>query len=517
MSVLRRHWAILLLLAVLAPPLFAWSWSGQIGILGNDGPAYLMMAAHYQPGLKADPVYTLAAVGSKYPPVYPLALAAMGASELHRAHAATTSFLLLGLLTCYAWLRGERATRTEAVAVVLLFALLPGTWLTALLIQSEFLFLLLSIAALALMSHYRRRGRRESLLAAAIVVALASLTRTIGVTLFLPLLATAWRAPRREALLVMVFSVLPFINWHLFHRATQGYSDELQGAYGGLGLDAVAHQFGRELAALRVGFGENFRPDRSLRSMADLLGLLCLACAAWRLRRGRPDGLYLLASLAVLVVWPYPEEARRFLWVLLPVLLGQALLVLKTLLQPDETRSGGATLVKVTLAAGILGMALPAQSFLLQRSRAAAASPIPEAAHNALWYVPSVADAERWVGMQVVMIATLEQAGSVVPPSDCILATRPDIVNYFARRISTYPPSPSIPDAQFPGQLRSIGCHYLFSIVATDPNRRLAPLYPLGRIPGEFDTVLACAAPDDRYDSPEPVCLLTELKPANGG
>jgi hypothetical protein len=227
-----------------------------------------------------------------------------------------------------------------------------------------------------------------------------------------------------------------------------------------------------------------------------------------------PDGLYVAATLAILVVWPYPEEARRFLWVLLPVLFGQSLLAVRAALQ-GNIRS--ALLAKLAFAAAILIMVLPVLAFFVQRYHAAAESGRPEAAHNTLWYVPNPADAERWVGMQAAMIATLQQGAGLVPASDCILASRPDIVNYFAHRMSTYPPPPSTPDVRFEQELRSIGCHYLFSIIATDPNRRLAPLYPLNRIPGGFTARLACAAPDDHYTDPNPVCLLTELSDASPG
>lgn len=512
MNVLRRHGGLLLVLTLLAPVLLAWSWSGQIGILGNDGPSYLMMAAHYQPGVIVDRAYTLAAVGSKYPPVYPLALALLQASELHRAHAATTIFLLLGLLALHGWLRVEQATRAEAIAIVLLFALLPGTWLTGLLIQSEFLFLLLSLSALALISHFERSRQREALLAAAIVVALASLTRTIGVTLLLPLFYSARQASPRDRLLVALFALLPFLNWHLFHRATQSYVDEIQGAYAGQGWAALQQQLSRELPALRQGFGGNFRLDGTMSWLADALGAGCLSAAIWRLRRRTPDGLYVACTLAILVVWPYPDEARRFLWVLLPVLLGQLLLATRALSQAWRLGAMGASLSRGVPAALALTMVLPAQAFLWQRHHLAAASPLSEAAHNVLWYVPNSADAERWVGMQAGMIATLVQAQAVVPSADCIIATRPDIVNYFAHRISAYPPAPATPDALFARQLRASGCHFVFSIVATDPGRRLSPLYPLPRIPDQFDARLACATPDDRYKEPQPVCLLVELR-----
>src|SRR5262249_32659705 len=107
---------------------------------------------------------------------------------------------------------------------------------------------------------------------------------------------------------------------------------------------------------------------------------------------------------------------------------------------------------------------------------------------------------------------TLSHIAEVVPTSDCVVTTRPDILSYFGHRSSTYPPAPWTADADFEAKLRSSGCRYVFSIIATDPNRRLSPLYPLARIPGRFDPVMTCAMPDDSFSGPDPVCALVRLK-----
>jgi hypothetical protein len=509
MHFLRSHLPIIALLMLLAPLYLAWSWSGQVGVLGNDGPAYLMMAQHYQPGAVRDPVYTAAAVVSKYPPVYPLALAMLQASELHRAHAVTTVFLLFALLAYYRWLCREGLPRAQAAALVLLFALLPGSWLTGLLIQSEYLYLLLSVLALGAMAAYQRSQNREWLLAAAISVAAACLTRTIGITLFLPLLMVMRAAPRRSALLAMLAAVAPLAIWHLLHRSPQGYSDELQGGYARSGMDMLWRQLATELPALRRGFADNFLLSDPLRPLADGLGVLCLVSVAWRIRGATADGLYVLASLVVLALWPYPDEARRFIWVLLPILLGQLLLTVRSLVVIDlrwQTLPPAVVMIVIAL------LIAPGLMLMVHRYSAARDSATPEAAHQVLWYASDTAQAEYAVDVQLSMIGTLSHLQDVVPASDCVIATRADIVNYFAHRRTAYPPAPQTPEADFAGQLRGTGCHYVFSIIATDPGGHLSPLYPLTRIPGQFDPVMTCAPVDVMSADPDPPCVLVKLK-----
>ena len=78
----------------------------------------------------------------------------------------------------------------------------------------------------------------------------------------------------------------------------------------------------RELPALRDGFALNFTRGGQLPGAPFYaLGATCLLASLLRGLRLRPEAVYLLAYLLIVLFWPYPEEAQRFLWVILPLLL----------------------------------------------------------------------------------------------------------------------------------------------------------------------------------------------------
>ncbi len=483
---LRRHTLILVIMIFAAPFYFTWTWNDGIGELGGDGANYLMMAQHYSPYRSANPAAAEAATFSRFPPLYPLVLAWLDpAVDLPHAHAATTACLMLALIALYAWLRREGTPAGQAALLVLLFAALPGSWLAGLSVQSEYLYLLLSLVALTLMAVYQRGGRNEALYAAALAVAAAVLTRTIGISLFAPLIVMLWRAPRRSGFIALTMAVLPLLAWHLLHQSEEGYGEALNSVYGGRERGALRTQLAAELPALRSGFGDNFLLTAHLRFLADALGLLALAGIVWRAVRLRPDGIYLVAYLTVLLVWPYPEHAQRFLWVLVPLLLAQPMLsIAEFLREPVDARIP--RLITAASAGTMLLMVLPALALAADRYRSAAYTELPGARGFVSWYGADPASSERLVSTQVTIINAMRAIQEQVSASDCVIATRPDLVDYFGRRRSVFPPLNSVPDSQLVASLRQSGCLYVFGMSGTD-SRFPDSLYPLRRLGPELE------------------------------
>src|SRR5882762_3138266 len=105
MNFLRRHAGLILAFCLIVPTYLAWTWTDQIGAIDSDGPNYLLMAQHYSSHAIDGSVTSIAATFSRFPPLYPLALAHLHvAHDLRLAHAATTVFFLLALLALYRWL-----------------------------------------------------------------------------------------------------------------------------------------------------------------------------------------------------------------------------------------------------------------------------------------------------------------------------------------------------------------------------------------------------------------------------
>ncbi|MFI4979414.1 MAG: hypothetical protein ACHQIO_03615 [Nevskiales bacterium] len=508
MSLLRRHVWLIVALAPIAMLYFRWTWSGEIGSLFNDGTSYLVMAQHYAPGHTADPV-TAAAAFSRFPPLYPLLLAWSGAAfDLHLAHVLTTALLLLGLVALYAWMGRTGFSSAQAALLMLSFAALPGSWLAGLLIQSEYAYLLWSLLALALLSAYHEQRSDEWLLAAAIAVAAAALTRTAGITLLPPLLLAALRAGKRTALLSMAAALLPMLLWHTLHRTQgDGYGDYLAHSYNQHPWAFLQQQLRDVLFFLRQGFAQNLRQTTQADPLTDLVGLLCLAAAAYRAVRLKPDGVYVAAYGAVLLLWPYPGEIPRLLWVVLPVLLAQPILVIATWRgQAPEAAPG--RLLTAICAAILMCMALPAISDAADRYRSAADSDLPGARGFESWYTTAPAQSPLHVGSELSLMGALREISDVVPQEGCVISVRPDWINYYAHRRSDLPPRNTVPDPQFAVRLRAGRCRYVFASIFVDSNIPI-PMYPLQRIGDRFEVLQYSSMPG--ATSLRPLSLLATL------
>jgi hypothetical protein len=507
---LRPHFLIVVLLALVIPAYFAWAWGATVGQLGGDGPSYLMMANHYAHGHAADSVYSAMAAYSRFPPLYPLLLSwCHAADDFQRVHAITTSCLILALIALYAWLFLEGMSAQQSTLLVLLFAALPGSWLAALTVQTEYLYMLWSLLAIALMVEYQRSQTIKVLFGAAIVIALATLTRAIGITLFAPFLILLLGAPRRAALTALLLSILPLLIWHLLHHSGVGYIDALAMIYSGNGLHTLRSQLTAEIPALRIGFGGNFLIQSYMRPVPDILGTLCLAGTAWRTIKLRPDAIYISSNLPILLVWPYPEEAQRFLWVLVPLLIAQPILAVSNW-RREKPASPIPQLLTGAVAAAILVTILPALALASDRYRSASYTDLPEARSYVLWYSEDATHAWDMIGIQTSLINSMYRIAEEVPADDCVISTRPDLINYFGRRRSYFPPLNSTPEPYFGRQLRAPGCHFAFGMASTD-ERYAVPLFPLGRMGSKLDIVFYSSIPFGSAEKSKLASVLAKL------
>jgi uncharacterized membrane protein YhaH (DUF805 family) len=516
----RHHLWLFLVLAFAAPVYVLWTWSDQVGQFGNDGPNYLMMALHYSPFAKAPAVFDQTAALSRFPPLYPLMLAWAGAGAgLHWVHELTTLFLMAGLVAFYVWLCVQRCSPAQAALLTLLVAALPGSWLLGLTVQSEFLYLFWSLLALTLLALHVRRPHDELLYVAALTVAAAALTRTIGIALYLPLLLAAARTQRRTGLLALAIAALPMLVWHLLHRADIGYTDALGSMYATKPLAALREQLSAELPALRKGLIGNFMTGSPpLRFGADALGAACLAATVWRALRRELEALYLAAYLAILLFWPYPEESGRFLWVILPLALVQPVLLLAGGCRAKfPSAAGGApdarrpAMLTCALAGLILLLSLPTLSLASERYRNAPYSGVPGARGLLAWYsTREPGEAAHRSYSQAVIIDAMRRIADEIPARDCVLATRPDLVNYFGLRRSVFTPVDEIPDPYFQRELHAPGCKFVFMSTALD-GRYPVLLHPLKRLGDKIRVLDYVQMPDPPPGNRSVTCILAEI------
>ena len=204
----------------------------------------LLHGTAYGPGLHFDSVlYVLASrsllAGEGFgplppkPPLYAVMMAAPGMLGIDpHAVAGPLNALVFGLTIFVAghWLRQRIASRLLALWGCLAVASAPPLVSVSSWALSEPTFILFVTLALFSMERYLREGKRAALIWAALLTALACVTRRIGPTLFMTLLPFLLLQPgapllgkvKRGAVFALI-AVTPFSLWMLYNLAASGF------------------------------------------------------------------------------------------------------------------------------------------------------------------------------------------------------------------------------------------------------------------------------------------------------
>ena len=508
----RAHGLLVALMLLIVPVYLAWSWSDQLGNLGGDAAMYLMTAAAYSPFAPHSDLFAEIASTSRFPPLYPLLLALTGgAGDLLVAHLVTVATLLAALVALCAWLEICGASRVQAALVVLVTAVLPQTYFLALWPQSEYPYFLFSAIALASLARYRKSPALGSGLIAATAIAAATLTRSIGIALLPAFAATVFVTHRRHIWL-LAMAAGPVALWMVLHQAPTNYLHTLS-VYG---HDTAAQAWTQLSAQPRVlgdGFAANFVDSGGLVFIAKVLGILVALLTLRRLLSLQPDAVYVLGYVAILAIWPFPEESARLLWPIVPVFA--AALTIESASVARRASPSMRAIIEVAAPMAMLLLTLPGLAFVADRWTSA--SDLPDEFRNLKeWYVSDPRKALALTQAHLGTVAQLERLTEIVRPDECVVSVKPELVEYFAGRLSKAPPLNSVPDAQFSAKLRGLGCRYVLMFAANDPVYPV-PLHPFARIKDQIDVVdrELIFNVNERYDSL--VALLGRLKPAPDG
>lgn len=268
-----------------------------------------------------------------FPPGYPVFLAALWritGISVPAAHLASIACSLGATLVSWTWFRRMLPSR---VAFLLgLCVAFNWSWTRhGSAIQSEPLYLLLGQSALLFASCSRSADRWRRGVALGGVVAACTLTRHVGITLAVAVVADLYsRRQRRTAMTcagVFVLAILPWIAW----IARAGGRNQLKLiSLDHIGATVVSNAvfYIRRIPDLVTGplveVGTVFRPRST--TLATIWALLFCGVVffGWisclRTGRRRLAGMLPLVTLPLLLVWPF-TEAGRFLIPLLPIVL----------------------------------------------------------------------------------------------------------------------------------------------------------------------------------------------------
>lgn len=485
---------------------YVWGWSRTLGDFGGDNAYYLLIARHFSPWSAHSDVAAYFYANSLYPPLFPLVLALFGGGEsLLAAHAITITLLLFAFIALYLWLRSLGRGRTESSLVTLLFALLPGTYMQALSLLSENLYLLASLGCLASASMFDNTRRQRWLWVAAICAAAAMLTRGAGVSLLAAfVLYLVIHRPRGSWRLVLA-AVLPIVLWKfLGQQQAPGYLSSLADKYGPDLPAALMRQFTLGVWMLWHGWTTNFTGGSAGIWLTAVVGLLGLLGAAWRVYLRKLDGMYSGLYIGLVFIWPFPAEARRLLFVIVPVLLVQCLLLLgklKPLVLARQRVLSGHLLVLLVAVIAAPDLLLTARRFV---------QPLPDQTSHFRrsqdWYVPDVVEARNNVLFDEALTGHLKTLPGLVPEDGCVYAIKPSLVGYYAGRISMAPPRLNWNEAEFNAYLDKTNCRYFYLMAFASPTFPEL-YYPLSRMNSSLRMVSAVRVAGSSGD---PVGMLAE-------
>lgn len=457
----------------------AWVWSPALGGFGGDNAIYLLTAQMIRSG-GADLIARHYAAGSPYPPLYPLLLAiAGGGHSILAAHVVTGAALVAACAMFLLWLRAGGVAPAQASVFTLAFALAPGIERQALQILSEPLYLLLSLTALWAATHAERDHGMRWTAASAAAVASALMTRSAGFALWIAF--TVWiliKRPRRE-LLLAVAAVLPFTLWSLARAHHAGYLHDFLTIYRAHPLATLHYRVILESRALRQGWYQDISgwllraPFRAVAIALALLGVIGLAYRPFAF-----ESLYLVAYLVMILIWPYPSEAARFLVVVIPVVMAL------TARAFDRSRTL-ARFAGITLACAMLAMTIPQCVFNIRRLAAPVSPALASFKHESGWYQPNFHKADASLRATAALIAILQSLPRLVPRGQCILSIEPSITALYAHRLSYAPPAASTGPRAFWRGLVSEHCRYALLVAFGSPSFP-GSFYPLRRLHNQF-------------------------------
>jgi len=472
----------------IASAYYVWTWSDILGDFGGDNAIYLLSAQYLSPFSPHSQVAEYFFRQSPYPPLFPLALALTGGGQsLLIAHLVTATFLLLALPVVFFWMIFEGLDRQHAFFAALIFALLPGTYMQALFTQSENLYLLFSLLSLLLVSLADARNEQKWLWPAALCVAAASLTRGAGISLIAAFIGYMWlrRSPGKWRL--SATALAPALIWQwLGQHTAPGYFSIFAERYKA-GWVVVWDHVNADGHAMWYGWLANFITGNRGVLVVGILGAICLAGLVARLIARKFDGLYSLFYLLLVLIWPFPVEARRLIFVIIPILLVQGLLLLKRL--PRLELGARAYRIAPAMVLAIIAISI-ASPFALVITRFM--QPLPSGLESYKrqpdWYFDQPREAITRVLIARALTESMGKISDYVPEGSCIYSIKPSIVSFYSHRISVGPPPERVAAAAFRDAIKNGNCKY-FYLLPSSPSFR-QPFYPYERIKDTFTVVV---------------------------
>lgn len=452
---------------------------GVSGPWFSDAAAYLMLADHWR-GASTLPLAWIDqyAAQSRFPPGFPLLLAATGAGSAHvpRAVWLTTLLSVLAVALAAAWF-ARRHGRASAALLAAPLLLCPWFFVQRLEIVSEPLYLVLLCGALLALA--ADGSARRAQVAGLVLLALLPLVRMAGMAVVAAYALVRVRKEGRRGVAPALAVAAPGIAlmlWSLVHARGDSYVEQMvQDPMGVRGNGALAFVADQASAAFR-GLARCFDLDGGVAGMlAAALLLLAMLPGAWvALRRNDLAGTAALASIATCLVWPFPAELPRLLVAALPLLL--ALAADAFAIAPTLARRVGGWRAAV-IAVPLLALSAPALARIVRRELAPVPATLaPYRSAPSYWLVADDEWAAALLELHARLAVATRSTRDYVGPGDCVYSAFPLLLRFHA----------GVEVRQIPFDLKSAadarerlaGCRYILLSYSTSLQYGQDYLYP---------------------------------------
>ncbi len=393
---------LLTLLVVYAFHLLSITLFEGFATFSNDAANYVLFARKWSPffvpsaaELYTWPVQTL-------PPGFPWVLAITGASESLWLSHLLVSISMLASIFLFGWMAYRLLGWLTGSLLALGMCLLPGAVTSSMGILSENLYLLLSLAVLALYSFIKKSENASWAwyLLLLFFLSLTILTRSVGIALVAAIFVVPvfeQELSRKQKIgfpIVALSSTVLWLLWGVVNPQSSKftYAHYLESYTSGsdAGYNVVLELLWQNIQINFLQILSSWNHYLSL-SHPNIwfflfsfgLFLLCLIGLSLRLYQRKLDAVYLVFYLVILVIWRSPDQMTRFLHPIVFLLILQPVLYFTSI---SKTRYPA--LIKMSLLTVIL--TLIANSIIIQgrllAQRDAARNTNPGIAHSYEYY-----------------------------------------------------------------------------------------------------------------------------------
>ena len=465
---------------------FYLTWHTEYVDFLSDSAIYLLMASYFDGGT-AIPAQVFDVVLNDYhlPPTFPIVLWLFGGGAEHpfTSHIINTACVIAAFASYATWLNSQHCNWSTSIGLTCAFAVLPVSLFFANLIVSEYLYI--TLIFLSLVALEKSSPSNRLILVSAVCIGITITVRSIGISLLPVLLVTSLTHTKRQFWLSLIIAVSIPALWGMYKLqfAASNYVSSFFESHGDELIASVITYAKVNLHVLGLSWVKSFDHYLGTSSYLICAAVAVLVVIGWasRLMLRKPDAIYTIVYLCIIIPWPHPDHMQRFLLPLMPFLLLYGLQGGKLILDKIDKSDRNKFVLPCYLAL-VAVLVLPTDSRLVSRLFTPLPTELANFSRSHAWLFSVDTDAAlKNIQFSHGIYRSIKNT-SVIPSSECIWSIDAGRHMLLSKRVSYDTPRPALSKQAF--ELTSRKCKYFFAMRAVPhPNHsRYTSLYPIERV-----------------------------------